>query len=269
MRSPYATRRDHRVAGSHGDRRRPHRPRGRADLPLRQARRRRARRRPHRRPGEPEQDARQGVRRPHPDEPLGRHRRRPLVRRGRLPDPGPDHRQRLRPALQGRLDPPGHRHLGALPGLRRLHRAVHHARHPRPDGRPAAQPARPGRPQVPVRRLGRLAGVLRRVRDPRHRPGDPDPARAGRRDPRRRPLPGRLLGVLPAGRRVPRAEHRHPAEPDLPGRHDQARRHHGLGDHRRPQHEHGRRLAPLPGVPQHLVQARAVRRGRRSARCSR
>ena len=52
-------------------------------------------------------DAGQGVPRPHPDEPLGHRRLRPLVRRGRLPDPAADDRQRLRPALPGRLDAAG------------------------------------------------------------------------------------------------------------------------------------------------------------------
>ncbi len=94
------------------------------------------------------------------------------------------------------------------------------------------------------------------------RPGHPHPARPGGRAARRGPLRGRVLGLVPPGRRLQRARHGHPAEPGLPGRHDQARRHHDLGDHRGPQHRHGRGLAPLPGLPQHLVQARGRRAGR-------
>ena len=58
----------------------------------------------------------------------------------------------------------------------------------------------PGRPQVPLRRLQGLAGVLRRVRHPHHRPGDPDPARPGGRAAPRGRLRGRVLRLVPAGR---------------------------------------------------------------------
>lgn len=116
------------------------------------------------------------------------------------------------------------------------------------------RPSKPGR-KSRFMRLQDGPGLLRRGRDPRHRPRDHDPARPGRRDPRCRPLRSRVLGLVPPGRRLQGPELRNAAEPGLPDRHDQARRHHGLGDHGRPEHQHGCRLAPLPRLPQHLVQA--------------
>ena len=74
------------------------------------------------------------------------------------------------------------------------------ARHRHADRHPAAEPALAGRPQVPLRGLQGLAGVLRRVRHPHHRPRDPRPARARGRAPPRRRLRGRVLRLVPAGR---------------------------------------------------------------------
>lgn len=218
-------------------------------------------RQPHGRPGRAQRHAGQGVPRPHPDEPLGRHRLRPLVRRHRLPDPGADPRQRLRPVVRRRLAAAGDRRVAPVRAVRRVPRADDHARHPHAHRDPAAQPAVEGRPQVALHGLDDVAGVFRRVRHPRHRHLHPGAARAGGLAAPRRRLRGRLLRVVPGHRRGRRAEHRRRAEPRLPRRDDQDLDLLHLGARPRPQHHDGRGLAPLPRLPQHLVQAQRRRRG--------
>ena len=141
----------------------------------------------------------------------------------------------------------------------RAHRVGLAGGHPRADGHPpAAAPAHPGAPQ-PVLRVDVLAGLLRRADHPRRRPLHPDPARS-----RVRPRPGHRRGArhgaaLPADvldrQRVRRAVGRRPR-----GRHRRRRGAEdphldGLADHHLAAADDGRRLAPVPRLLQHLLQA--------------
>ena len=78
-----------------------------------------------------------------------------------------------------------------------------------------------------------------------------------------------VLRLVPAGPGLRGPERRHAAEPHLLHRDDQDRHLAHLDDRGLAQHQHGCRLAPLPRLPEHLVQAQRGRRAPRSARSSR
>ena len=173
---------------------------------------------PHRQTRPAHDHGGQGVPRPHPDEPLGRRRRRALVRRGRLLLAAPHPGQRPRPALQGRLGAAGHRRLAAVQDVRRVHRRADDARHPGPDRHPPAQPAGPRRAASPASRAPTPA------RRTSSRPSSSSSASASWRCA---PWRARCTTAtykasyfvsypLVAGFRG--LEHRHPAEPRLPVR---------------------------------------------------
>ena len=67
-------------------------------------------------------DAGQGVPRPHPDEPVGHRRLRPLVRGGRLPHAAADPRQAFGQLFQADWTAAGHRRLPAVRDVHRVHR---------------------------------------------------------------------------------------------------------------------------------------------------
>ena len=138
-------------------------------------------------------------------------------------------------------------------------RRAQHGRHRLPDRLPPAQPPAPpraaraassappsGRPTSSRRwRCSRASAILF-IRGAEYKLDAQDGARA-------LPLPGQLVLRRRALPRRPR----HPREHHLRHRDVQDRAGDGLAARDRPQHHHGRRLAPLHRVVQHLVQARA------------
>ena len=212
----------------------------------------------------PHGDAAAGVPRTHPHVATADRGDRPLghddLLRGPLPDPGAGDLPALRPALRAAAHRP-------LLRLRVDHRALRddghrHDRHA--HGHPAAEPPALGRrrrgPQVPLLRLDLLAGLLRRADHPRrrhlHRPAARSGAGAPAQHRRGRP---RIAAALPADRlarlallghvrRGARGWHRR-------RRADQAAHLLRLDDHHLDQPDDGCRVAPLPRLLQHLLQA--------------
>ena len=218
-----------------------------------------------RRPGAAHQDhALRGLRAPpHAAQEVGGDR--PLVHhdqlRGAVPDPG----HRLRAAVQPALRAAPHRALPPVRVADRVLRVDRPVRDPVPDlAAPADQAVGrrqgEGRPAPePLLGFHLLAGLLRRVHDPRRRAVHPGPAcpgvrprsRGGGRARQRPALPADRLDGLGADRALRRhagrADHRRGAgqDPHLDG----------VDDHHRPAAHDGCGLAPLPGLLQHLVQA--------------
>ncbi len=156
--------------------------------------------------------------------------------------------------------------------LTELIAVAHPARDRRADRDPAEEPPSPvggrGRPPLAVLRLDVLAGLLRRGDDPRGRGLRAASARAGVRT---RPGGGES-GTGSAGELSPpsawhfpldrlarrpllRRLGRRAGDGDRPRRRCQDHRVDGLVHHDRPPADDGRGLAPVPRVPEHLVQA--------------